>query len=482
MRAVSTALSYIILLSLTLVLLAFTLSSYVDFQLQIKGPMEQSLNASKAMSEDYASLMGFADPEIEVERTYSGPEDAELSIETYPPYILGEDSLIVLRITNPTSRVMRIGRVDANSELFNKTFNDLSIIYTHEEEVTFAPESPGTFPIHAEIQNGTDAEASIEVSSEGSGEGPENSGLHTFETFEINTDDLDTLTVAMNCTFETESATSDYWSGAARAGVSLNTPRRRISFGYASGSWPGYATSVSGCESCSYVHNQNDLAGCYSNGAGGYHPCRSTRGMLWTNATVGAGASATGGCYAGEICSVSIGTAAIEITPDINEVSYVVENLIDSCAGGDWESLPRNLNASCTCANDLTTTLHYWVPESDTLFRINNGSPRKDNTRITFLNSTTITYTKTYSGTFRVPDQYIENAILYVFAYQDMRIRLRVNNYWIYPDWTDLKTHEPQTIDLTHKIAPKNVDNAIEVWMEPSKTGEFTIDWSVQVR
>jgi len=484
MKAISTVLSYIVLLGITLILLVFTLNSFVDFQLQIKKPMADSLNASRTISNDYATLIGMSDPEIEVNKTYSGPEDSQLSIETFPPYSIDDKGMVAIKIKNPTSKLMKIPELTVTSDLFEKTYEDLNIIYTHTENIYFTPNSAGNLTITAECgeREWKEVITILEEDEVDNGEdGISNKGASKLTVIEKKIEDLEDLEIKLNCTYNVSSEGKSCCGCNVGTSLGLGTFDHLIFIGKAEGSYRGGTGSLSGIGcSCDSFFNKYQGIQCWN-----IDNCRGEMGVRYTNGTMSVSGSAHGGNHP-TTCSSGATVALAAIVPNvkIDEMGYIFERYKQTCAQNNLDNLVNNIPKACECANSFSTQFKHWTPESESVYMVDDQEPlliEKGKTT-PFKDGDYLTYSTKYTGKFQVSDSFVDTATLYLFTQKDINIILKVNNFPILKEWRKLDAYTTTDLDISGKVAPNNMDNTLEIWLSPEEEGDFPISWVVETK
>jgi len=150
MRALSTTLSYIIILSVTLLLIVYSLSSFAQFQYEVKKPMDASLYATRQIADEYASLIlrnntgGEAGP-------YSEPAEEDLDVLFFHPYAARRPSYITIRITNPNSAPMRFSSLNLSisppADLSPSRIGNLIVSYQASRDIAITPPEAGTYTL-----------------------------------------------------------------------------------------------------------------------------------------------------------------------------------------------------------------------------------------------------------------------------------------------------------------------------------------------
>lgn len=161
-RATSNTLTYLIILGVTLSLIAYSLSTFLQFQTQIKNPVQQSLNATARSSSEFAAALsddfGFVPASAGSNATTADPAAALIAIETLPPYFQNTPALFQITITNPSSALMRIEKLLLEVKQGNATivpepheFENLDVAYKKTKDSQFTPQSPGNYTLRAII-------------------------------------------------------------------------------------------------------------------------------------------------------------------------------------------------------------------------------------------------------------------------------------------------------------------------------------------
>jgi len=177
-RATSNTLTYLILLGVTLSIIAYSLSTFLQFQTQIKNPVQQSLNATSRSSREFQTALsddfGFVPANTGSNTTTTDPAAALITIELLPPYFQNSPALFQTTLTNPSNNLMRIEKLLLEVKYGNTTifpepreFEHIDLAYKKTKDSQFMPQFPGNYTLKATIlQNSTTvktAEATIIV-------------------------------------------------------------------------------------------------------------------------------------------------------------------------------------------------------------------------------------------------------------------------------------------------------------------------------
>ncbi len=166
-RGTSNTLTYLIILGVTLSIIAYTLSAFLQFQTQIKSPVQQSLNATSRSSGEFQAALsgewGFFPARAESNQTAS-PDSAAVSINLFPPYFQNAPALFQVELTNPAGSIMRIEKLRLEVRRGNATilpepgeFENIELAYKKAKDSYFTPQSSGNYTIRAGIiQNSTE--------------------------------------------------------------------------------------------------------------------------------------------------------------------------------------------------------------------------------------------------------------------------------------------------------------------------------------
>lgn len=486
MRAVSAALSYIVLLGITLVLLVFVLQSFVDFQFQIKKPMADSLNTSKTISADYASAIGFLDVGAETESVYSSPDAALMKIETYPPYMVGERGTISIKITNPTKSIMQIPRLEISSGLFDQEYADIRIVYTESYAISFTPNSPGELIITAKIEGGEEAQEKIVV-TEKEDTSPRLRGTINVQVDLLTTDSVSGTKVNFHCNYTNKTLDG---SGHIDLELDFGCHNNSLAVGYFTGTETRYSGSIAFIptipgadetpESGYYSH--------YSHYYSWYSLIRATgHGVAWSNDTLCASASAWGESYDyNGNPTPSSATAKLFLLKldtelhDMKRLYMALSNLL----GTDYSGfLYPGVCSGLSGFEAVETPI-----EIDSIYRLSDHSLSGNSpTRIAsggnlvLFNNDEISIVPIYHDHLSLPNDFSGKVSIYLYSEHDLTIKLKLNRYWV-TDWTDLHGMGQFSADISDFVIPGGIKNPLEIWIDPTLgSGSYTIQWGLKI-
>jgi len=178
-RAASNSISYIVLLGISLVLVAYSLNVFLKFQSGVREPMRASVTAVKSASDGFmAAVSGGIDGGVFLSSgnySLNGSGNLSLGIEGFPPYTAGSPALLQVTFINTGPGLILVSDasvsvIKGNITVYSKGYSSLAVGYKLSKGIVFTPESEGEYIVKASA-GGASAESSITVIQYGRSKG-----------------------------------------------------------------------------------------------------------------------------------------------------------------------------------------------------------------------------------------------------------------------------------------------------------------------
>lgn len=504
-KAVSTAITSIMLLSLVIALTAGTYVLTTKSIDTISPTAKTAFGMGERVSDDLIKRMeeeGLGMPAlVDGDYVYGDPKDIQISFEKSAAYVEGIPGYFRVFLDNPKPQVIRVPYLivelyDPDSKMVSgKVFQDLEIADRLGNPIGFTPKKAGDYTINAILQTeGRTSEIkrspdTFEVSAApvvGSGGGGgselnEGEGSSTFTVSQY------TVTSTQKCVgvTATECDDADPVTGVRPFGsYSTSVGNRMVAIGKAYSGTGQASVSFSSISNSDCDTGEEKIVESYSEGDGHYiHKWRGqghsypgggrVEGVNWDEGTVSTQASAWS-YYTYSDVDLRVSGFNTQNT----DLMRLTKNLLGICGYSLSDASGAGGSLCKTCLADAKTVT--W-PEGASYIISGHESGIVAPDEPTCIKDATLTYAPMVSKSFTLPLKKIDAAsLILVPRGEDLTVQASLNNNMVTDGWMELSADSPTELSVTGRVIPGTHGNKIDLWLDPKAgEGEHTVDWMV---